>query len=217
MKLRAALLLVCMITVPMVAMFSHKVSASTRQAIRKRFWDPMVDSAAAGLGWTVGPAPRNGSLAPGIDSLAAAMPGTSPDAPDRAAVEDAGFLGGEPPPPVTPMFADRPRAAEAAPRAATPDAARLAGPAGDGPGDLASLEARLRALGATGIEWTPAQGGDGLHRCRCRIPADPSGQLQRVFQASATDPVAALDSLVGQVTAWSLRTQVDPVQGRVER
>lgn len=76
-----------------------------------------------------------------------------------------------------------------------------------------SLEARLRALGATSIDWTPAQGGDGLHRCSCRIPADPTGQLQRVFQSAAADPVAALDNLVGQVTAWSMRTKAVPGGG----
>ena len=219
MKLRAALLLACMITVPMLAMFSHKVSASTRQAIRKRIWDPMIDSAATSLGWSDGAATRSGAAATGVDSLAAGMPGTVHGDPGQASTEGSDrFPGAEAPPPVTPMFADRPRSPD--PAVALPPAADTlpsAGPAVGVAGDLSSLEARLRALGATGIEWTPAQGGDGMHRCRCRIPADPSGQLQRVFQASAADPVAALDSLVGQVTAWSLRTRVDADPGRIDR
>ena len=211
MKLRAALLLACMITVPLLAMFSHKVSASTRQSIRNRFWDPMVDSAKASLGWSEGPISRPGPAGVGAGSLTTALPGDVHGDTERAPVEDSGGAGGAPPPPVTPMFADRPRAPDAA------DATPLVGTAVGSEGNLSSLEGRLRALGATGIEWTPAQGGDGLHRCRCRIPADPSGQLQRVFQASAADPVAALDSLVGQVTAWSLRARAEAGQARSER
>jgi hypothetical protein len=34
-----------------------------------------------------------------------------------------------------------------------------------------------------------------------------------VFQSAASDPVAALDNLVGQVTAWSMRTGAVPGSG----
>lgn len=221
MKLRAALLLVCMITVPLVAMFSHKVSASTRQALRRRIWDPLVDSAAASLGLGdapssgVDPVLEGGDPHPSIGPIRAAG-----DAAASAPADPDGFAGGDRTPPVTPMFADRARPpaddGTRGPVATSSGAAPTAftGPMPGASDDLASLEARLRALGATGIEWTPSQGGDGMHRCRCRIPADPSGQLQRVFQASAPDPIAALDSLVGQVTAWSMRTRADSGQGR---
>jgi hypothetical protein len=183
MKLRSALLVACMIVVPLLAMFSHKIPSATRVAVRRQMWEPVIDTARAACGL------------PAVDQRAPAP-----------------FL------PTGPMAGPSPTAprAEPGPSTATPPAA-LQGAIEAQPMEVGSglgadgsrlgLEARLRSLGATRIEWTPAQGGDGLHRCSCRIPAEPTGQLHRVFQAAAADPVAALDSLVGQVTTWSMRVR----------
>lgn len=71
------------------------------------------------------------------------------------------------------------------------------------------IERQLAALGAVAFECTGMQTG-GLHRCSCRVPADLSGQLHRVFQSSNPDPVVALRNLLGQVQFWKHRmgTQV---------
>lgn len=63
---------------------------------------------------------------------------------------------------------------------------------------------QLAALGAVAFECTAMPTG-GLHRCSCRVPADPSGQLHRVFQSSNPDPVVALKNLLGQVQFWKHR------------
>jgi hypothetical protein len=50
----------------------------------------------------------------------------------------------------------------------------------------------------------------GLHRCSCRVAADPSGQLQRVFQSSGRDPAAAMQQLLEQVEVWKERIASSP-------
>ena len=247
MKLRSALLVACMLVVPLLAMFSHKCPAGTRAAARRQLWDPIVDTVAAAFGLPsadrkprLPPSPPTSILpessaasAPSLDSTpgpgstrrrdsipdivprfpgaVSGSPESPPDPLSTVGLPPARGAWSSPPAPssppspgvasAAPAFAAPPRALPGA-----PDAHPIAGAAGFGTGaDRDSLESRLRSLGATSIDWTPAQGGDGLHRCTCRIPAEPTGQLHRVFQASATDPLTALDSLVGQVTAWSMR------------
>ena len=174
MKLRSALLIACLIVVPLLAMVSHKIPAATRAAAREKLWSLIV-----------------GALVPAAVQPATAVP-----------------AAGEPTPSIEPFSRPWEQTAPTPPTAPPPTIlvnAESSLPIGEANG-RESLEARLRALGATQIDWTPAQGGDGLHRCSCRIPAEPTGQLHRVFQAAAADPLAALDNLVGQVSAWSMRT-----------
>lgn len=73
----------------------------------------------------------------------------------------------------------------------------------------ASVEDKLQSLGAVSFECAPLA-STGLHRCSCRMPADPSGQLQRVFQSSNPDPVVALRNLLGQVQFWKHRLASRP-------
>lgn len=218
MRLRSGLLLACLIVVPAIAMFSHKVPAETRGYLRRALMGPLADAAAEslGLGSPAGAAvfTRTPGESPATDDgPAVAAPSTvgGPTSTAASAAAPGPFATpGEPIAAVKPMFP-----AGAAPgdgrSTGTTAAGEVAGPVSlevtSLAADRASLESRLRALGATHVEWTPGQGDDGVHRCSCRIPAEPSGQLHRVFQASATDPVTALDTLVGQVTAWSLRTR----------
>jgi hypothetical protein len=215
MKIRSALLIACLIVVPLLAMVSHKIPAATRVAIRECLWDPII--AAIGLGSPAPPrpsprlsSPLPPSADPGVAAAnalpgpAATLAGAGPAAADIA--PPTAVRGGPLEPPTVPLVRepDPGITATALPPAilrGADDSLPIGGETG-----RESLEARLRALGATRIDWTPGQGGDGLHRCSCRIPAEPTGQLHRVFQAAAADPVAALDNLVGQVTAWSMRT-----------
>lgn len=60
---------------------------------------------------------------------------------------------------------------------------------------------RLASLGAVAIECRPLPGNAG-HLASCRVPVDPEGQLQRVFQAQGLDADAALRELAGAVSAW---------------
>jgi len=68
----------------------------------------------------------------------------------------------------------------------------------------ASVEAQLQQLGAVSVECVPLAGGT-IHRCSCRVAADPSGQLQRVFQTSNADPAVGMRNLLGQVQFWKYR------------
>ena len=71
--------------------------------------------------------------------------------------------------------------------------------------DHRALEARLTALGAIAFECQPVPGSAGLFASGCRVPVDPTGQLQRVFQATGSDPATATEALVAQVQAWRQR------------
>jgi len=73
------------------------------------------------------------------------------------------------------------------------------------PTERAHVERQLAELGAIGFEFIPADAGCPRHRCSCRLPADPSGQLQRVFQAADEDPRAALGQLLAEVRSWQRR------------
>ena len=174
MKLRSALLIACLIVVPLLAMVSHKIPATTRAAVRENLWSPIVRALAPAAVQPATAVPAAGEPTPSIDPFPRPWEQPPPSPPTAS---PSTILGG----------------------------AESSLPIGEANG-RESLEARLRALGATQIDWTSAQGGDGLHRCSCRIPAEPTGQLHRVFQAAAADPLAALDNLVGQVSAWSMRT-----------
>jgi len=105
--------------------------------------------------------------------------------------------------------ADSPSSAAPADSASSADPATQAPPAelaaaavaADGP---ATVEDRLRELGAVSIACVPLAGGT-IHRCSCRVAADPSGQLQRVFQTSNPDPSVGMRNLLGQVQFWKHR------------
>lgn len=211
MKLRSAVLIACLIIVPLLAMVSHKIPAATRVAVRQRLCDPVIGRLSALLGLGQAPPtarhPAGANAGEPLEATRSNMDAIESAAPVAAVPTTPPPARGPSPAPVPsmePSVTPAPQAILVAADGARP----LGGTAG-----RESLEARLRSLGATSIDWTPAQGGDGLHRCSCRIPAEPTGQLHRVFQSAASDPVAALDNLVGQVTAWSMRSGVVPGSG----
>jgi hypothetical protein len=69
-----------------------------------------------------------------------------------------------------------------------------------------AIEDRLLELGATAIECQPLPGGSGTLLASCRVAADASGQLQRLFQAVGPEPTVALETLRSEVEAWRRRT-----------
>jgi hypothetical protein len=180
MKIRTFLLFACMIVVPMLAMFSHKIPPDLRQAARRHLWEPAQRALAGGQ-----TAPEPTVVAP--------MPTVAIS--DRVASPDP-----------APSFAE-PEPASAAPARA----------AASPPASLREIEGRLAALGGLAVECVPVTGDGGMHRCSCRVAADPSGQLQRVFQSSDRDPAAAMQHLLEQVEVWKQRIASSPISAPVRR
>lgn len=203
MRLRSSILVACMLVVPALAMFSHKLPPGARRHLRQGLWEPLGAALADAIG-IGGGAPEALPRRPAPDG--AALPALPPPVAPTEVVPAAA---------IEPIFAAPSRAA--APPIAPPPSPGTPAPAPDAGGDApairphapaadrAALEATLRACGATEVEWGPDGAGEGLQRCSCRMPAEPSGQLQRVFQASGPDALGALRALVDQVTAWSSR------------
>ena len=61
--------------------------------------------------------------------------------------------------------------------------------------------AALEQLGAFGITCQPTAGGRFFH-CSCRVAADPTGQLVRMFHATEPNPQRAMLRLVDDVRRW---------------
>ena len=76
--------------------------------------------------------------------------------------------------------------------------------------DRATVRERLQSLGAVALECRSAPGDAAEHVASCRVPLDAEGQLQRVFQASGHDPLAAERRLLEDVTAWLDRQRSRP-------
>lgn len=197
MKFRSCILFACMAVVPLVAMFSHKVPREWRLAVQ-RF----------ARGSTPAAPPMRQSEPEPVPPVAPPVAAASPQPPSR-----------EPEPPLQPVApqpaAPVPVASSAEPTQETAAATvslvvpQQADAATDAARSRTMLEDRLRALGAVSIECVPMMQG-AAYRCSCRVPADPSGQLQRVFQSSNPDPIVALKNLHGQVQFWKHRLATRP-------
>jgi hypothetical protein len=173
MKIRSFLLFACMIVVPLLAMFSHKIPPDFRQAARRHLWEPAQRALTGGE--------------------TAAEPAAVATMPTVAISET----------PVSPAPTQPfPEPGPAAP-------APMPAAAGE-PANLHEIEGRLAALGGFAVECAPVTADGDLHRCSCRVSADPSGQLQRVFQSSGRDPAAAMQQLLEQVEVWKERIASSP-------
>lgn len=202
MKLRTLLLGTLMVVVPLLAMFSHLIPAEVRAATRNQL-RTAVDGwfgtpAEAG---PPGPATADPQqAAPTPAGMAAVQPTDAPPAESRPVAAGGSLPTG--PAPASGMRSiapsSPPNEVEPALVAQLADRSRLAR-------DHRALEARLTALGAIAFECQPVPGSAGLFASGCRVPVDPTGQLQRVFQATGSDPAAATEALVTQVQAWRQR------------
>jgi len=235
MKLRALLLVSCMVVVPALAMFSHLIPAEVRASARRGLHAATngVLGAPAEAGMAA-PAPQTGSqgnllgqaplhqtdlLAPAtpLESLPIAASGGFPS---TLAASGSGAAG-------IPSVAALARPAAAAGAGATrsllPDGSAAAAADPVGPPlvaeladrarqvrdqqqrDQQAIEAQLRAAGAVSFDCQPLPGADGMISCSCRVPIDAAGQLQRVFQSTGHDPLSASAALLEQVLAWRQR------------
>lgn len=167
MKIRSSLLVTCLVVVPLIAMFSHRIPPAARAAVGQWLRDVARGSR---------PVPA---------SAASRAAGVPPGVRPAVAVDPA---------------AEGPRIVPVA--AAVPIAdIRVAA-------ERETLE-RLRALGAVAIDCRPLPGAGG-HVASCRVPVDGAGQLERVFQTRGADPAAAVDKLLGDVSAWQRGATVGP-------
>ncbi|MGB8854588.1 MAG: hypothetical protein WCC69_13595 [Pirellulales bacterium] len=71
--------------------------------------------------------------------------------------------------------------------------------------DRAAVRDRLRDAGAVAVECRQLPGAATAHLASCRVALDADGQLQRVFQATGHDPLAAERHLLEEITAWQER------------
>lgn len=63
------------------------------------------------------------------------------------------------------------------------------------------MTSALTAVGAFGVTCQPTAGGRFYH-CSCRVAADPTGQLVRMFHATEQDPEQAMQRLLDDVRQW---------------
>jgi len=263
MKFRSFVLVTCMLVVPLLAMFSHKIPAELRGAMRTHLWKPATQAIASVFeiepqtqpALSVPPAavavvdPAARSVLP-LKPVAVSVPVAALTTPDTQAVAIVPSAAPASQPSATivmpivtlaPIDAIAPAAipqgkgltvpssiAIQSTLSNVPSVVRPLAPtdafaeiisarmAPDPPSALVAaisdashvilahraVEEQLVKLGAVSFECLPPQGTDRVHRCSCRVAADPTGQLQRVFQSTDATPSEAMNKLLAQVTAW---------------
>lgn len=185
MKFRTFLLVACIVTVPLVAMFSHRVPRGLTARLKTVCLDPLASWLARthpdpGRADQVSDAATNETVMQPVTTPYTGL--RSPAEPLAAPAQSVLPMAPLVAPPSTSVQADMPtRSAPAAARSA--------------------IEERLSRLGAREIECRSLQGG-GLHVSSCRVPVDALGQLERVFQASGPDSLAAITRLLQDVEEW---------------
>lgn len=199
MKLRSSILFGCLLVVPLVAMFSHKIPRGVREGFRDRVWRPAVERVTT---WVAGESDQAGAA---IERSALAPVSPVVEQPPVAAVEPVALTAtpnSAPPPPVPVAVAP----VAAAPSPLPPKLPAVAIPSTLVPQpSRGSLDERLAALGAVGLKVKPPDDPSGVHVASCRVPVDTSGQLQRLFQASGPTHETSLERLAVQIEAWRSR------------
>ena len=79
--------------------------------------------------------------------------------------------------------------------------AAMTRPIATAPSTDPATTAALEQLGAFDITCQPTAGGRFFH-CSCRVAADPTGQLVRMFHTTETDPQRAMLRLMDDVRRW---------------
>lgn len=222
MKLRSTVLFACLLVVPLLAMFSHKIPRGFRTGFRDRIWQPVVDRMTA---WNGGESSGEGKPAV-VGPLAATPPGSvvaipKTPVPSQPLPAAAGPLPAPVPAPAAVSSVSQVDVlptvnVQATPLPAEPFAADGQSRFGDsvraasGDAKRATLDARLVDLGAVGVLVKATDSASGVTIASCRVAADASGQLQRLFQASGPTEEGALERLAEQVSAWKTRLAAQP-------
>ncbi len=187
MRFRSLLMFACMIVVPMLAMFSHKLPPEFRDTCSRIVLDPALEL---------------------IESLARPADAEDSDPDLDLAAPSAGPLlaaGSRPPPPrlATPL----------APASPISTAGPVQQPSG---GQAVSwdrapdLRRQLEATGAQRLLIESRGDGSGKVRGSCRLAVDAEGQLQRLFHASGASETEMLHQLLEQVGRWRRRVAANP-------
>ena len=187
MRFRSLLMFACMIVVPMLAMFSHKLPPEFRDNCSRIVLDPAIELIAS----LARPADAEESdpdldlAAPSAGPLLAA--GGPPPSPGVAA----------PVPPASPITTagpfQQPPEGQAVSWTRSPD-----------------LRRQLEATGAQRLLIeSRGEGSDGV-RGSCRLAVDAEGQLQRLFHASGASETEMLRDLLEQVGRWRRRIAANP-------
>jgi len=72
-------------------------------------------------------------------------------------------------------------------------------------GGYAVIENRLRQLGATYYRLEQWGGRGQLYRFQCKVAVDGNRNFTSYFEASARDPLEAMQQVLAQVEAWRTR------------
>lgn len=191
MRFRSLLMFACMIVVPMLAMFSHKLPPQVRDACSRIVLQPAIQL---------------------IESLARSAEAEDSD-PDLAfAAPPAGPLlaGGSSSPPLQAAALPEPSFPLSRPGQLPQP---LAGPHHLSPDQTPTLRRQLAAAGVQRLLIEPAGDGGRSVRGSCRLAVDSAGQLQRLFHASGTTEAETLQQLLEQVGRWNRRLAAQPRNG----
>ena len=180
MKFRTFLMFVCMIVVPMIAMFSHKVPTAMRTACGELLIAPINYFAEIIF---------HPSVASSTDREIAVFDTTS-DVPllahqhnhlDISDNQNTSTESALPHQPQHPTTMETPASA---------------------------YQDQLIAAGAHRLLVEPATDSSGGYHGSCRISVDAQGELQRLFHARASTKSATLEKLLQQVRHWQQRVSV---------
>jgi hypothetical protein len=213
MKIRTFLIFVCMIVVPLLAMFSHKVPPEIRTACGNLLMRPALAliEAAAHSTETKPEASPVDFAAPPAGPLLAGGPPPGPsgeaqpaglhegkEAPSQVGATPVALRTGSPSPHPQPQSA---RATESL------SPASLMPPSSPAADQLHSdrLRRQMAAAGVHRILLEPSTDGSGNFHGSCRVAVDPKGELQRLFHAQASSKDKTLQNLFEQVTRWQQR------------
>ena len=227
MAIRATVLVVCLIAVPVIAISGKDAPEFVKSLIRDYTGTP-ANAASAKPGSADAPVFRPGLLAATTESplpATAAAPAPLPSS-ELVAVPELSGNGTTSPRPISSAFSD-PQAKRQTPAAipavttvahqvdsptATQTAADRQAPAGPGDGDFnggrftrdyfRAAEARLRALGATYYLLETLGSAGEQYRFVCKVAAAGQGGQPLAFFAVDRDPLAAMNDVVRQVETW---------------
>lgn len=208
MKFRTFLLFVCMIVVPLLAMFSHKVPPEIRVACSDLLLSPaigLIEEVTSAVELKPTPLPVD-FTAPPVGPLLASSP---PNARQNSTESPSQFTKDAP----TQVVAAPAALTVGSPTPAPPLAAGLKdtiAPASNST-EYGKLRHQLAAAGVHRLILESTDDDHGKFHGSCRVAVDPSGELQRLFHTHAASEIEALQKLLEQVTQWQQRIATRPV------
>ncbi len=225
MKIRTCLLAAFGLVVPLIAMFSHLIPSGFTDAAWAFAWQPAAALFSNENEPEAARTPPTEPLPPETAHAASPLAGPAADTPTQATLvvptvtigSEAIAAAGSPAASWPTATVRRPpgevesplwsTAADSEPAFASPVGLATSGVTGFPSNGVA--ESALIDAGAFGITCQPTAGGRFYH-CSCRVAADPTGQLVRMFHATETDPQQAMERLLTDVRQWQAASTAAP-------